>query len=136
MVLIPNLPPPPSRPRSKIDHVIDVQELMYPTLGTILEALRTLNMRMEMLMSQNDQLTSEVAANTAAVASLANQFTSLSAEISSEIADLAAAVAAQGTPNQAVTDAIAALQATNSQLASISGQASSLTSSLQSDNQP
>jgi len=60
----------------------------------------------------------------------------LSTEIASEIDDLAAAIAASGTPNPAVAAAITALQATNAQLASISSQSSALVGSLQADNTP
>lgn len=85
-------------------------------------ALRTLINRQEETNTLMSALTDEVAALKTNVADLATR-------ISSEISDLAAAVAALGSVSPEVTDAIAAIHATNAQLVALSG-------SLTADDQP
>lgn len=84
-------------------------------------------------MTQADNLSAAVSANTTAVANLASQFATLSQEVQQEIQQLVDAVEASGANSAAIDSAVAALTSTNQQLASLSTQATGLTSSLQAD---
>ena len=127
------LPPPlPTPPMSKWDWLISVVQTSYQLLGSILATLRQVKTNQEVLMTQSDDLTAAVAANTAKVDALVDGVAALSAEISSEIQDLADAVAANNPA--AVQAAISALQASNTKLDNLGTTVSTQTGALRADN--
>lgn len=129
------LPPPLlTPPMSKWDWLINVVQTSYQLLGSILATLRQVKTNQEVLMSQSDDLTAAVAANTAKVDALVTGVADLSAEIASEISDLADAVAAQNPA--AVQAAITALQASNTKLDNLGSSVASQTGALRADNPP
>lgn len=127
----PVLPPLPNAPSSGFlvtfspaqwTWIVQAFQTIHTDNEAVAEALGPLTQSLEGLLQAMSALTDEVAALKTNVADLATR-------ISSEISDLAAAVAALGSVSPEVTDAIAAIHATNAQLVALSG-------SLTADDQP
>lgn len=93
-----------------VDRLVDVMRAVDP--ATLLQ-LQRIQVTLEILMSQTDALTIEVA-------TLKTNVSDLATRIGAEIADLAAAVTANGQSDPAVASAIASLQDTNAQLVQLS----------------
>lgn len=139
------LPPMPTAPSSGFlvilsptqwSWLVQAFRSLHTDNEIVVQSLSPLTHALEGVMTQNDRILADVAANTAAVAAVGDALTAVATGVAKEIADLARAVAALGTVDPGVNDALQALEASNTRLAEIASQAQGLNTSLAADDEP